>query len=257
VTTSASPSRPRRADVTMAYDLGVDVYVALWSPVILPAAQAVVAALAPAAPPGYSTSVPGQVRSCLRYGRLPRTLPSLGLTHQLKCSGGAGPPQASPRSAAMPCHCRSVTRPSMPWSSPSCCSISATQRRPSPRPPGCSPAAAASRQSPGPGTIRWRPTSSGMKRSPRLALHRFPPRRVDAGLDCEDAIGGPLAGAGRPPTRIWLEPLRHQWEPPAYYQFATGSGRNKQRLQQLDAGQDAWLRLSRAGAARWRTWAAG
>jgi ubiquinone/menaquinone biosynthesis C-methylase UbiE len=31
----------------MAYDLGVEVYVALWSPVILPAAQAVVAALAP------------------------------------------------------------------------------------------------------------------------------------------------------------------------------------------------------------------
>ena len=31
----------------MAYDLGVDVYVALWSPVILPAAQAVVAPLAP------------------------------------------------------------------------------------------------------------------------------------------------------------------------------------------------------------------
>jgi RNA polymerase sigma-70 factor (ECF subfamily) len=24
-----------------------------------------------------------------------------------------------------------------------------------------------------------------------------------------------------------------------------------------DAVQDAWLRLSRAGAARWRTWAAG
>jgi hypothetical protein len=105
MTTAASASQPRRAEVAAAYDLGADVYAALWSPVILPAAQAVVAALAP------------------------------------------------------------------------------------------SPAA-----------------------------------RV---LD----VGGLLAGASLRPTRIWLERLRHHWEPSAYYRFVTGSGRNRQRLQQLDAGQ--------------------
>ncbi len=42
MTTAASASQPRRAEVAAAYDLGVDVYAALWSPVTLPAAQAVV-----------------------------------------------------------------------------------------------------------------------------------------------------------------------------------------------------------------------
>ena len=46
MTTAANPSRPRRAEVTAGYNLGVDAYAALWSPVILRAAQAVVAALA-------------------------------------------------------------------------------------------------------------------------------------------------------------------------------------------------------------------
>ena len=40
-----APAGPRRVDVAAAYDLGVDAYVSLWSPVILPPAQAVVAGL--------------------------------------------------------------------------------------------------------------------------------------------------------------------------------------------------------------------
>ena len=40
-----APAGPRRVDVAAAYDLGVDAYVSLWSPVILPPVQAVVAGL--------------------------------------------------------------------------------------------------------------------------------------------------------------------------------------------------------------------
>ena len=40
-----APAGPRRVDVAAAYELGVDAYVSLWSPVILPPAQAVVAGL--------------------------------------------------------------------------------------------------------------------------------------------------------------------------------------------------------------------
>jgi hypothetical protein len=42
----ADPARPRRADVADGYDRGADAYEALWSPVILPSAAAVVRNLA-------------------------------------------------------------------------------------------------------------------------------------------------------------------------------------------------------------------
>jgi SAM-dependent methyltransferase len=46
MTTMAHTLRPRRAEVAAAYDLGVEAYAALWSPVILPVAQAIVGAMA-------------------------------------------------------------------------------------------------------------------------------------------------------------------------------------------------------------------
>jgi SAM-dependent methyltransferase len=63
----------------------------------------------------------------------------------------------------------------------------------------------------------------------------LPARRVDAGLDSPDAIHRLLTDVGLSPTRIWFHPLSQLWEPAAHYRFATGSGRSKQRLQQLDA----------------------
>ena len=119
MTTAAHPARPQRADVTAAHDLGVDVYAALWSPVILRAAKVVVAALS--------------------------------LNRVLDVGAGSG--------ALVP------------------------------------------------------------------------------SLDSEDAIDRLLTSAGLSPTRIWRESLSHQWQPSAYYRFATGYGRNRHRLRQLDAGQ--------------------
>jgi SAM-dependent methyltransferase len=65
----------------------------------------------------------------------------------------------------------------------------------------------------------------------------LPARRIDAGLDSTAAIDRLLTGAGLSPTRIWVEVLRNQWHPSAYYRYATGSGRSRQRLQQLGAAQ--------------------
>jgi SAM-dependent methyltransferase len=45
LTAATSSRRPRRADVATTYDLGVEAYATLWSPVILPPARQVVAAL--------------------------------------------------------------------------------------------------------------------------------------------------------------------------------------------------------------------
>ena len=42
MTTRSDQPRPRRADVADGYDRGVDAYEALWSPVILPSAAALV-----------------------------------------------------------------------------------------------------------------------------------------------------------------------------------------------------------------------
>jgi len=46
-TQRTDPPRPRRADVAGSYDLGTEVYEALWSPVILPPGSA----LSPCVPP--------------------------------------------------------------------------------------------------------------------------------------------------------------------------------------------------------------
>jgi len=61
-----------------------------------------------------------------------------------------------------------------------------------------------------------------------------PEGRVDAGLDSADAIESLLSAAGFATTRVWLEALSHQWTPDAYFRLATGSGMNRQRLDVLD-----------------------
>lgn len=63
----------------------------------------------------------------------------------------------------------------------------------------------------------------------------LPSPRVDTGLDSADGIVALLTGAGLQPTKVWLEPLSHQWQPSTYWEMATGSGLNRTRLQRIDA----------------------
>jgi hypothetical protein len=74
--------------------------------------------------------------------------------------------------------------------------------------------------------------------------------RVDTGLDSADAIENLLSATGFATTRVWIEALRHQWTPDAYFRLATGSGMNRHRLDALDEQSRAatldlaWRRLS-------------
>ena len=66
-----------------------------------------------------------------------------------------------------------------------------------------------------------------------------PGGRVDTGLDSPDAMEALLSATGFAPARVWIEPLTHQWTPDTYFQLATGSGMNRQRLDVLDEGARA------------------
>ena len=66
-----------------------------------------------------------------------------------------------------------------------------------------------------------------------------PPRRVDAGLDRPDAMAALLRSAGLRPECIWPERLHHQWYRSSYWELATGWGANRARLSRVDAATRA------------------
>jgi len=62
-----------------------------------------------------------------------------------------------------------------------------------------------------------------------------PPRRLDAGLDRPDAVDALLRPAGLRPERIWCQRLRHQWDRSSFWELASGCGPNRLRLSRVDA----------------------
>jgi SAM-dependent methyltransferase len=62
----------------------------------------------------------------------------------------------------------------------------------------------------------------------------LPALRVDSGLDSPEAVDALLADAGLRTVKVWTEDLEHQWDAPTYWQLATGSGVNRTRLDQLE-----------------------
>jgi SAM-dependent methyltransferase len=66
-----------------------------------------------------------------------------------------------------------------------------------------------------------------------------PPRRVDAGLDQPDAVDGLLRSAGLRPDRIWHERLHRQWDRASYWELASGWGANRLRLSRVDSAARA------------------
>lgn len=85
------------------------------------------------------------------------------------------------------------------------------------------------------GTVTWaweRPGGAQLYWNEALVESGVPAllRRVDAGLDTQDRVGGMLDEAGLLPRRIWTERLQRQWDPESFWALATGSGVNRQRL---------------------------
>jgi SAM-dependent methyltransferase len=71
------------------------------------------------------------------------------------------------------------------------------------------------------------------------------PRRIDDGLDRPDAVASLLRSAGLRPERIWPQRLYHQWDQSSYWELATGWGGNRARLSRVDTATRAHV-LARA-----------
>jgi ubiquinone/menaquinone biosynthesis C-methylase UbiE len=235
VTASAAASRPRRADVTAAYDLGVDVYTALWSPVILPAAQALLATLAPG--PGARVldvgTGSGALVPSIRAAATDVTVAGLDASAQMLqwCRSATGIPAIHGDALSLPIRDAALDAVILAFV---LFHLADPVR-------AVAEAARVLTRRGRVGTATWGRESTmlaDMVWDDMLTEAGAPPlpaRRVDAGLDSADAIAALLEGAALKPTRIWLESLHHQWRPASYYRYASGSGRNRLRLEQLDA----------------------
>jgi SAM-dependent methyltransferase len=230
-----SAVRPSRADVTVSYDLGVKRYEQVWSPVILPAAAAVVpwlgladrsvvldvgggtGALAPAlrsAAAGVSVVAVDASAGMLRFARRRGVAAVRADALALPVADGSADavvlayvlfhladPLAALREAWR------VLRPG---------------RRVA--------------------TVTWavdRPAAAQAVWDQTMAdagAPTLPVRRVDAGLDSADSIERLLVEAGFVPQRVWSHALSRQWDLDSFWALASGSGIARQRLAALDPG---------------------
>ncbi len=228
-------ARPDRPYVAAIYDLGAEVYDALWSPVILPAAQQVVAELGltsrsrildvgtgtGALVPTFRTTAPGAtvvgVDAAIEMLRLARA------------QDGAAVLQGD--AAALP----------MPDASVDAALLAFVLFHLSDPAAAVAEAARVLRDGGRAGTVTWASESSPQAFEVWDATLRdggaapLPAPRSDSGLNDVDGIEALLTAAGLTSTRIWVSALSHQWEPSTYWRLATGSGLNRKRLEALDA----------------------
>jgi SAM-dependent methyltransferase len=231
---SATPARPVRDDVTAAYDRGVDGYVNIWSAVILPPTQSVVAALDLAAAAtvvdvgaGSGALIPS-IRDAAPNARIVALDASVGMlrvardrTQALVALGDA---------LALPVRSESVDAVFLAYvlfhlGSPDQAIAEAARVLHS---DGVIGTVTWARESPLKAYAVWDRTLTD------AGAPAVPARRVDTGLDCPDAIRGLFTANGFEPPRTWTNLLRHQWTPESYWRLATGSGLNRLRLDALD-----------------------
>jgi SAM-dependent methyltransferase len=228
------PPRPQRADVTASYDLGVDTYQALWSPVILPPAQALIAGL----DLGDSRTVldvgsgTGALVPAIR-ARAPQitviTLDaSMGMLAAARATNAA--PAAQADAMALPIGDTTVDAVILAY-------VLFHVGEPA---VALSEAARVLREEGRIGTITWsreRGATAHQVWEDLLTEAGVPPlpvRRNDTDLDSADTVADLLTHAGLQPQRIWTEQLSHRWNPTAFWRLITGSGQTRLRLRHVE-----------------------
>jgi ubiquinone/menaquinone biosynthesis C-methylase UbiE len=231
---NASPSVPDRDDVTAAYDRGVEGYVKVWSAVILPPAQDVVAALdlAPAATVldvgGGSGALIPSIRVAAPSGRIVALDASVEMLRAARDHTEAFVARGD--ALALPVRSQSVDAVLLAYvlfhlSNPgqAMCEAARVLHR-----GGVTGTVTWAMESPMQAYAVWDSTLTDAGAQP------LPRRRVDTGLDSPDAIRRLLTENGFQPMQIWTQRLRHQWTPATYFRLAIGNGLNQLRLDTLE-----------------------
>jgi SAM-dependent methyltransferase len=231
---AATPARPSRADVVASYDLGVDRYEQLWSPVILPAAVALVPWLRLGArgivlDAGAGTgALVNAIRSAAPTARviaLDASSQMLRIAHSQR-----GAPAVQADAMVLPLADEAVDAVVLAYVLFHLADPLAALKE----------AARVVRPGGRVGTVTWASERAGRAQAAwndalaNAGVPPLPPRRVDAGLDNPEGLGALLRAAGLTPERIWPERLRRQWDPASFWALAAGSGVNRLRLGLID-----------------------
>jgi SAM-dependent methyltransferase len=236
MTSPSAPSagRPRRRDVAAGYDLGVDAYVSLWSPVILPPARELIRRLDL-----------GDSRRVLDVGAgtgalIPSIRDHAPHATVIALDASAGMLRVARAHAAAPAV--QADAMALPIAGATVDAIVLAYVLFHLGDPGAALVDAARVLVPGArvGTITWSreavTTAHAIWEDTLAAggVPPSPPRRNDTGLAAADALAERLAAAGLRPKDVWRAQLSHQWNPDTFWRLVTGSGQNRLRLDGVD-----------------------
>jgi SAM-dependent methyltransferase len=252
--------RPRRADVVAAYDLGAAAYQSLWSPVILPPAEVLVAALGldgvrHVLDVGAGT---GAVAPALRRAAPTATVVALDASTEMLRAAPANAGTLAVRADAQVLPIRTGTMDAV--------LLAFVLFHLADPALAMNEAARVLRDGGRVGTVTWtrevasRADDVWQETLAEIEVRPPPPRRVDAGLGHPSDIEALFVEAGLQPRTVWIERLTYRWDRESFWRLVTGSGVNRLRLQQLDETsreallERAWARLGELDPADFAWW---